>query len=214
MFIMKIKFCYNCKQEKPLNEFYLNKAKSDGYSTECKACNKFRTKLYQIKNKEKVKKYKSNYYNANKLKIKEEHKKYYQDNKENLDKINKEWAKNNKKRSNSIKKQYVKNNPEQRKQSIILCSRKRRAKKKELNENYTHLDEQYTRNLFNNKCVNCGSTEVLHIDHHYPLSKGYVLTRKNAVILCNSCNSSKGNKLPEDFYDKKTLSKITKLLSK
>jgi 5-methylcytosine-specific restriction endonuclease McrA len=55
-------------------------------------------------------------------------------------------------------------------------------------------------NQFNNKCFNCGSDINLNVDHHYPLSKGYALSKENAVLLCNKCNLSKHNKYPEEYY--------------
>ncbi len=44
------------------------------------------------------------------------------------------------------------------------------------------------------KCVNCGITENLTIDHIKPVSKGGTDNFKNLQILCGSCNSSKGVK--------------------
>jgi hypothetical protein len=35
-----MKHCYKCKQLKELSAFHKNKAKSDGYATECKQCRK------------------------------------------------------------------------------------------------------------------------------------------------------------------------------
>ena len=90
--------------------------------------------------------------------------------------------------------------------------RRRRAKRKELNEVYNMEDIKYTYMLFNNECVCCGSTDKLEIDHHIPLSKGKVLTRTNAVLLCRSCNARKSALLPEEFYTKEQLDKINKLL--
>lgn len=86
----------------------------------------------------------------------------------------------------------------------IIKSR-RRARKRNINENFSFEDQEYIMNLFNHKCFNCGNTELLEVDHHKPLSKGYALSRQNAVILCKSCNSSKNNKDPKDFYSTKQL---------
>ena len=56
------------------------------------------------------------------------------------------------------------------------------------------------------KCVICGSTENLSVDHVRPLSKGYGLEPGNAAILCKSCNSKKHDKdlseLPADWQRK------------
>ena len=68
--------------------------------------------------------------------------------------------------------------------------------------------------LFNYKCASCGSAHKLCLDHWRPLSKGYALTRTNAVVLCNSCNASKGAKLPEDHFDKEFVGLIEAKLDK
>jgi len=85
-------------------------------------------------------------------------------------------------------------------------TRKYRANKLKVCENYEYTE--HTFKLFGNSCFNCGSTSKLCLDHHYPLSKGYKLTKSNAVILCNICNSSKGAKLPEDFYTEEQLNEL------
>lgn len=95
-----IKICCKCKENKSVELFYKNKAKKDGYATECKKCqnnrkpyyfdyckkNKLainnRSKLHYDKNKEKIlnlskiryaadKEYKKTYYQNNKVKINE-----------------------------------------------------------------------------------------------------------------------------------------------
>ena len=49
-----------------------------------------------------------------------------------------------------------------------------------------------------NKCVICGATEKLSIDHIHPWSKGGKTEFDNLQTLCKSCNSKKGNRLHED----------------
>ena len=68
-----------------------------------------------------------------------------------------------------------------------------RDKKAKLDTMWTTEMEKALLNL-QPKCVVCGSTDRLATDHVKPLSKGYGLEPGNAVKLCRSCNSSKGNK--------------------
>jgi 5-methylcytosine-specific restriction endonuclease McrA len=96
--------------------------------------------------------------------------------------------------------------------SCISDNRRRRALKRNIFQKYSHEDESFTRKLFNSQCFNCGSKKNLCIDHHKPLSKGNALTRKNAVLLCNSCNCSKQDKLPEEFYCKEKIEQVNKIL--
>jgi hypothetical protein len=48
------KLCPDCKQEKPLSEFYKSKSHKDGLHYCCKQCNTIRTRKYKRTNKEKV----------------------------------------------------------------------------------------------------------------------------------------------------------------
>ena len=44
------------------------------------------------------------------------------------------------------------------------------------------------------RCVYCGSTENLSVDHLFPRIKGGADHVENLVCSCKSCNSSKGKK--------------------
>ena len=184
-----MKTCNICKLEKNLAEFGKYKRSKDGLQSRCKVCDSKSSAKYYQKNKEKICKNKAKWQQENKEKMA----KYRQEHKE---KIKKRTAK------------YRKENPEK---CRAIC-RKRRALKKEIQENYTKEDEAFTRTLFNNECFNCQTTEELEIDHHYPLSRGHPLTRLNAVVLCRSCNAKKYTKLPEEFYQEATLNRLNNLL--
>ena len=79
-------------------------------------------------------------------------------------------------------------------------------------QQYTNENAKLVYERFNHKCFNCGSTNRLTIDHHYPLSLGYGLTLNNAVLLCRSCNSSKQDKMPQEFYTQEKLDILVSLL--
>ena len=49
-----------------------------------------------------------------------------------------------------------------------------------------------------NKCVYCGDTRNLTLDHVVPRSKGGQSSWDNLVAACKSCNSKKGDYLPEE----------------
>lgn len=48
-----------------------------------------------------------------------------------------------------------------------------------------------------NKCVYCGTSKQLTIDHVIPKSKGGRNTWENLVTCCTKCNLKKGDKTPE-----------------
>lgn len=50
----------------------------------------------------------------------------------------------------------------------------------------------------NHACQYCGSTRKLTIDHVIPKSKGGPHTWDNVVAACESCNSKKGDRLPQE----------------
>ena len=107
----------------------------------------------------------------------------------------------------AYKSKWQKDNPDKRNRYRI----KYNEKKKKLdsiinNEAFVDLKDR-----FNNKCFKCGNTKDLSFDHHYPLSFGYGLSDVNAVLLCRSCNSSKGNRPPEIFYTKRELNKLKRI---
>lgn len=49
------------------------------------------------------------------------------------------------------------------------------------------------------KCLRCGSTERLHVDHVQPGSLGGNSVDDNLQTLCASCNTSKGNRSSADY---------------
>lgn len=179
---MITKTCTKCQKEKAITEFRKNKSNKDGFSYYCKDC----LNMYS----DRYKKARRIYAKTHKKEKKEYDKKYRETNKEKIRLNKQKWRKENRVHYN------IKQN---------LQWHKRRQIKMDLMEDYTKKDREYTMNLFNHKCANCGSTENLCIDHHYPLSKGNPLTRQNAVILCNQCNTRKYNKDPIGFYTKEIL---------
>lgn len=45
------------------------------------------------------------------------------------------------------------------------------------------------------RCVHCGSTENLQLDHIIPFSKGGATSLENLQLLCQKCNLEKSNKI-------------------
>tara|TARA_R110000824_G_scaffold33443_5_gene107185 strand:- start:941 stop:1513 length:573 start_codon:yes stop_codon:yes gene_type:complete len=186
-----MKRCYACKIQQPRLEFYNDKRSKDGLQGRCKSC----LAEYTKNNREHILSYKSDYRAKNNKKIKDNKKEYYRNNKDNEKKRVREWKDNN----------YDK---------VMAQNRKRRDNKIVIAEIYSPEDERYTKELFDNKCFNCGSIDNLQIDHNKPLSKGNALTRQNAVLLCRPCNLAKHTTDPEEFYTEEVLNKLNKILKK
>lgn len=169
--------CNKCKQDLPKSSFGIQKTRGKEYTKKmCKSCNTIYQREWYQKNRATDKEYRE--------KDKARCKSYYEANQDR-------WVEYN--------KEYRKNNPEKIKEWARRGRRVQRERQKELDFLYTKADERATRIAFP-RCANCNSSKNLELDHFYPLSKGFGLALDNAIILCRTCNASKNDKLPEDFF--------------
>lgn len=90
--------------------------------------------------------------------------------------------------------------------------RRKSDKRYKLDCLYTLQDEQITREIFKHQCFKCHAVDNLEIDHHNPASRGYGLSLNNAVLLCRSCNATKRDRLPQEFYTDYELHTVTIML--
>ncbi len=121
------------------------------------------------------------------------------------------WRKNNVEASNEAVRRWDKANPEK----VAEYQRNRRDRKNALGEKWRGLSVIHAKMVkvqFEHKCFKCAGTHRLALDHNMPLSAGFPLELGNAVLLCNSCNSSKRDKFPEDFYSFSELQALKPLL--
>lgn len=179
--IPKRKECNLCGKSKSSKEFNIDMSSISGLTSICSGCSVESSLKYYYKNTEKCK--------------------------EN----NRLWHRNNLVKSASRKRNWKKKNPDAYKKIKNKYTRKRRAIGVNLAEDFSAHDDTLIRQAFNNICFNCGSPDDLCIDHHKPLSKGFALSLDNAALLCRSCNSSKGNKMPEEFYSKDKLESLKRI---
>jgi hypothetical protein len=103
-----MKNCNKCNEVKSYEFFSKHKSYKDGYQTTCKSCINKNTKLYYLKNKEKIKEY-SKKYQKKSIKKKEYTKKYYLKNKEYHNEYSKKHQKENKEYYNEYYKNRRKN---------------------------------------------------------------------------------------------------------
>jgi 5-methylcytosine-specific restriction endonuclease McrA len=208
------KVCGNikCKQIKPITEFNKWSSSEDGLKNYCRECQNADSKKYHNENKELIhERAKEKYYKdvgrsrergrksalKRRDKIHETHRAWYEDNKEHKLKKNKKW--------------YAEN-PERRRELGRRKARRRRERLAGFGHQFASGMEKIILTCFDGKCFNCGGTDRLCIDHHNPLSKGNALNIDNAVLLCIHCNSSKGDKLPGEFYAAGKIAEINEIL--
>ena len=153
---METKVCSKCKVEKNVCEFYRDKQKNDGLTSNCKICKNKSVQFYKQENPEKVKlskqkeykknfeKYRKNkqkwnmvnpdymvdyqkkYYNKNKEELLNKNKNYYESNKDEIIKKQKEYVKNNQEKTLKNQKEYRLRNKKKIQEYLNQYKRKRR----------------------------------------------------------------------------------------
>src|SRR5690606_39084474 len=87
----------------------------------------------------------------------------------------------------------------------LLSTQRRRARKRQLPDTLTAEQWRLCVDYFDQRCVYCGSTGNMTIDHPIPLSAehcpGTVAT--NVVPACTGCNCSKSDRDVRDFLTKR-----------
>ena len=177
--------CYICGLEKPLTEFYTNKAKYGGYAYECKLCSKIRATYYAQAHSEERREYQEQYRLAHleELRIKS-HEKYLRT-REIVIERSRLWALDN---------------PEKAKALKVISAHRRRTR--QINAPINDLtDAQWQEILFayNFRCVYCPPDcwrckqhkHKLTQDHITPVLKGGSYTVSNIVPACDTCNKKK-----------------------
>jgi 5-methylcytosine-specific restriction endonuclease McrA len=91
-------------------------------------------------------------------------------------------------------------------------TRRRRGAGYNVVDDLPPLVEEIVLEEFGRRCVLCGARDQLCLDHHEPLQDGHPLL-DNAVVLCLECNSAKGTRHPDEFYDRGTRQLIKSALA-
>ena len=168
------KVCTTCSLEKPLDAFYKDKTKKDGYRTDCKVCRIATSKAYADANRDSVRQRKNEYYHRNKERI-----------------LNCEVGKERRRQSS---KEWKERNPEKARHHRSVYGAKRRATKLNATPAWANQDKinyvYYCRDVVNR--VYGGNCEV---DHIVPLQGKHVCglhVHNNLQLLSAKANRSKG----------------------
>ena len=149
----------------------------------------------------------------------EAERRYKANNPEKVRKTAREWARmerqENPERQRSATRKWREKNPE----TFLECNRKSAKRWKKENPNKVNeieskrravklkadigdIPEDYFEQLMgfqDSRCVYCRVKTKLTIDHVIPLSRGGSHSWENLVLACQTCNSSKHNKLLEEW---------------
>jgi hypothetical protein len=165
---METKICSQCKEEKPLSEFYVRNNRPGKHMSTCKSCDNEKQRIYRSINNDRVCNYRRKYYQENHEKLMEQKKEYRQkgDNAKKSREYSKKWYRENLDR---VKKYYQENKDNFTRNRI----------KRTYGISIEELDK--IRKSQNNKCAICGKGKELFVDHNHN-------SKKVRGYLCNECN--------------------------
>lgn len=210
----EMKTCKKCHDELPAtSEFwYRDKNTKDSLTYVCKACAKKQSKSYRENNPDIAARAKRSWDERNRAKKLDSARKYRENNKAKVAKINKKYRLANIEKYNQNRKKWRANNPQKYKESNQINDNRRRARKRNLPDTFTHQDWLDCLEYFNYTCAVCGSqlrdlfgNVEPHADHWIPLSSELCTGTipQNMVCLCNACNRQKWAKMPQDWLKEK-----------
>ena len=173
-----MKSCSKCKVEKPLDEFYRQRAAKDGLTPWCKQCSKNNAKKNYTDNAESRREQKRGYRCTNYDTINERRRTHYAENKDTILTAQREVYATSAHRRESM---YQKS---RRRRARIAAAVPQRWQKSECSEQL---------------CYWCGvdlTTVETHVEHLMPISLGGEAKSYNEAPACKECNLSKGDKHP------------------
>lgn len=173
--------CTKCKEIKPLSDFPICKRMKLGVGSWCRKCKAGLDKMYAENHPDRVKLAKS---------------KYYENNREKALHRSKKWDKDNPKLARQRHARWGDKN----KEKLSLYAHKRRMLVKNAGgRGVSKADWDIIISIYGNKCLKCGSTERITVDHVIPLDLGGIHDPVNIQPLCHSCNSGKQARNCDDY---------------
>jgi 5-methylcytosine-specific restriction endonuclease McrA len=190
-----MKLCTKCQRSFPVTSEYFNrdKQKPDGFRPDCRECRSQQQHQY---------------YEANRDQLLEKHRQWYWENRDRVIEHRRQYNKKHYDRVLKQKREYARINRDQKRRYNLKNKHKkrqyratRRAKKMDTYGKYTIIDIQRLIDLQDKKCLYCEcALGEYHVDHFIPILKAGRNSPDNLVIACPTCNRSKGNKMPWEWY--------------
>lgn len=186
---LNMKTCTRCAEEKLISEYGKSTQTSSGVKAECKKCRASRDKA----NRDRIRYEDPDKWSETMLDKRNRSRDWRKKNPEKSVQASRKWQLNNPEKKREINRRFAKNNPE----AVRNGNRRRRAK--ERGAERFKVSKKFLRKLYSSPCVICGSSEIIQMDHVFPLNRRGAHSEGNLQPLCKSCNSSKQDSLMIEF---------------
>lgn len=182
------KICPTCR-ERPRHY-------NSGYCLECRRA-RDRARGSKPERKQSLQRSFAKWWEKNGAETRERHQQWLTDNADRQRQHRRNWTEKNKEIAAELIRDWKRNNPN-RMRSIY---HRRRALHMSAAGSFTADDIAAKLHKQNNHCFWCDGdmADQPTIDHYIPLSKGGSNFPENIVMACRSCNSSKRDKMPDEF---------------
>lgn len=177
-----IRICSKCGESKPLAEYHTNRSKPGGYQTECKACAIARGQRHYREHADEKHAYDRQYRAINRERKQAHDRAYYQRNAAAIRLRVRQYGRRRKAEDPS------------RWNHLHNLRWRRRAERLKAGGSYTLAEWHALCAQYGHRCLACGSTGRLEVDHVVPVSLGGSNTIANLQPLCPDCNRAKGTK--------------------
>jgi 5-methylcytosine-specific restriction endonuclease McrA len=177
----KLVICKACGEEKPHYAKGL-----------CRQC--YNHQHYEANRKE-ILAQKQQYYEANRKEILAQKQQYYEANRKEILAQKQQYNAEHREERSAYKQRHREANPEKHREN----EHRRRARKN--GATIGPVDEAAVYELYGHRCIYCGATEDLTLDHVIPLAAGGAHSEDNLVVACRSCNASKNARPLEEWLE-------------
>ena len=208
----RIKVCTRCKRGLPVAMFHKWHNAKDGLKDWCKECMHEYNAQYRKTNLTARRQSEAAYRLSHRKELAHASAAYYIANREGQLQVRRRYAESHRQEAILRSRRWNAEHPERRRVQGRVQGRRRRARQREINEQFTAAMEAFVCVFWQHRCAVCGVEDRLEIDHWLPLTKGYALDTTNAVLLCRSCNARKSSRLPAQIYSAGFVSSVAERL--
>jgi 5-methylcytosine-specific restriction endonuclease McrA len=195
------KQCTKCGEIKPMLEFPKHKLTKDGYENSCNMCKAEKSRAWRAANVIAHRSYNRNYRASHLDEVRAKDRAYRRINSEKLKDYIRAWHVANREKTRESKRIAYAKNPYPR----LAANQRYRARVKGNGGDFSAAELNAMRIEYAGVCAYCKGQHVvddLTIDHVLPIEQGGRHEAANIVLACGICNSSKGNRTPEQWIDR------------